>query len=408
MVTVNGMTAERMVEIEAASIVSAAIDEDEDKLLFTRHDGSQVDAGLLALQPIPVPQLVNLPVRIYGHSLTTPAGGVWHTQGTHWTNRLGLAEPKPESVTVCGVGGSKIEETTLLFTGAGGTAWPQNSTVKRVMLCMAMVNSNGPNAPGATLTDSVNSIKVAAHHLIVASLTTRYDFTDPSWTQSVGAGVGWSVQTLSSGAPSVTYPAGAFLWTANDPAWAQFTVPAGITNRHVWLEMLVFPPATAQASIQIQKNSVVGYNAAMGTTDLPSGFSKKMFYAGQCSTGDVIRLDKVGSAGLVYLTGAYVAHDRNHVVMIGDHDNNENPAVPYTANMQAHNLGLSQIVSDMVPLFPNGVSFINLADNQRHTPDMLWSGDGAHPNDKGQAWYYRTISRMLKNTIPWTTRIHTI
>lgn len=43
MATVTGLTAERMLEIEAASVVSGAVSGDE--LILTKHDGSTIDAG---------------------------------------------------------------------------------------------------------------------------------------------------------------------------------------------------------------------------------------------------------------------------------------------------------------------------------------------------------------------------
>lgn len=50
MATVTGLTAERMLEIEGASVISGLIDENN-HLILTRYDGTTIDAGLLPPGP---------------------------------------------------------------------------------------------------------------------------------------------------------------------------------------------------------------------------------------------------------------------------------------------------------------------------------------------------------------------
>jgi hypothetical protein len=51
MATVTGLTAERMLEIEGASIVDGEVVGDH--LILTRHDGTQIDAGSVVGPPGP-------------------------------------------------------------------------------------------------------------------------------------------------------------------------------------------------------------------------------------------------------------------------------------------------------------------------------------------------------------------
>lgn len=45
MATITGLTAERMLEIEAASVIDGEVIADH--LILTRHDGTQIDAGYI-------------------------------------------------------------------------------------------------------------------------------------------------------------------------------------------------------------------------------------------------------------------------------------------------------------------------------------------------------------------------
>jgi hypothetical protein len=350
-----------------------------------------------------IPQLRQIPVVVYGHSLVQPTA-TWHSTNAHWTDRW-ATHTGVLSMTRRGVGGSLIEDTTLLMTGAGGSRWGPGAT-KTLAIVQAVINSAATQTYGEA--HSVASMRRAMTHLIVSACCDPYDFTNAAWVFSTGGGA-WTDQGHSTGIVSATYPAGAYRFTANDPATATFTVPAGISNKQVWIEHLVFAPNVAEPVIQVLRNGVEVFNGAVGTADLASNlFSKKMLPVGACNTGDVIQIEKIGGTTLFWLAGAYIDNGRNHVLAIGDHDNADNPSEPFASQIAAHNPAIDGAVADVNALMSNAASFLDLRGDLTHKASMLWSGDGGHPNDEGQAWYAAVLADGARQVIPWTSRLHTV
>lgn len=361
---------------------------------------------MTATDLVVVPQLRSLPVIVYGHSLTvSPAP--WHTTGSHWTDRL-LASGGPASVTRRGVGGSHLEQTCNLLGGAGGQRWNPGTT-KTLALIQGVVNSAGTK--WGTDQQSLDSIGNAAYHLAACVISDVYDFANAGWSYSNGSGAGWFVQGFADGRASLLYLFGAATYTANDPAWASFVVPAGVSNRHMWIEHLAFAVGGTEATVQVLKNGVEVFQGSWASTDLaPGGYSRHALPVGPIDAGDVIRIEKIGPAGQLWLLGALIENGRNHAVLVGDPDAHDSipgdPAV--TAKFQAHNAAVGSAVEDINALVPNAASFLDLGPSLDHVPAMLWSGDSAHPNDEGQAWFAVQYAQGLRDLLPWTTRLHTL
>lgn len=348
-----------------------------------------------------VPQLRSIPVVVYGHSLSvSPAP--WHSTGAHWSDRL-AAYSGPSSVTRRGVGGSHLEQTCNLLGGAGGSRWNPGS-VKTLAIIQGVVNSAGTK--WGTDQQSQDSIRLAAYHLAACVVSDAYDFT--AWSFSLG----WTAQGFAEGRPSTTYPGGAVKYTGTNGGWATFTVPAGISNRYLWVEHLAFA-GTLNANFRVLKNGVEVYQSfdTEAAVDLaPGTWTRRAFPVGAVSSGDVVQVEKLGDAstGHLWLLGALVENGRNHTLLVGDPDAHDSLGVTpeIVARFQAHNAAVGQAAVDITALVPHAASFLDLGPSLDHTPSMLWT-DGAHPNDEGQAWFFAQYDQGLRE-LPWTNRLHTL
>lgn len=359
-----------------------------------------------------VPQWRGLPVFVYGHSLAATAG--WHTVGADWPSRL-AAGSGAASVTNRAVGGSQMEGTLLTYTGATASRWAPGTT-KSVALHMNVTNSALSANVGHVEANSLESIKHAARSIIVATIGTLYDFTDA--TVFGFAGGTWGDIGSANGHPSTTYPAGAMRWTLTAGAYAAFLVPAGITNKQFWFETITVTPERSNPLLEIRKvdrfTGPLLYSGRPVVVDgaPPAGYTKYMVPCGPVSTGDTIFIRALDYPQPFYLLGAYLDNGRNHCTMVLDRI--DMPSVTFPAFQQpdriaSHNAKVQEAVDEMNVLVPDSASTIDLNIHDDFDWDLMtWTGDGVHPNDRGQAWYAARITQFAQENTPWTSRLHTI
>lgn len=129
MATVTGLTAERMLEIEAASVVDGELD-DTGSLILTRKDGQTIDAGnLLVTMDVLRDMLYPIGVIYMSTVDTNPAlifGGSWSVWGKGRVP-VGVDELDSDFNLVEKVGGAKTHTLTAAQSGLPAHNHTQNA-----------------------------------------------------------------------------------------------------------------------------------------------------------------------------------------------------------------------------------------------------------------------------------------
>lgn len=129
MATVNGLTAERMLDIEAASIVDGAVD-GSGNLILTNHGGDDINAGYVRGPAGPAASNVRPSGLIVGNNTASEnvASGTW-TQIASFMQTGGASWKQGNAYQVTG-GRIQMVESGIYVVRAGGT-FSGNSTNRR-------------------------------------------------------------------------------------------------------------------------------------------------------------------------------------------------------------------------------------------------------------------------------------
>lgn len=129
MATVNGLTAERMLEIEAASVVDGEIKPDG-HLILTTHGGTEIDAGSITVtQPMLAQMLYPVGSIYMAINAANPGlvfGGTWVAWGTGRVP-VGVDTSDTDFNTVEKTGGEKKHLLTAAESGLPGHNHTQNA-----------------------------------------------------------------------------------------------------------------------------------------------------------------------------------------------------------------------------------------------------------------------------------------
>lgn len=205
MATITGLTAERMREIEAASIVDGTIDSNG-HLILTKYDGSSIDAGsaLVAIPPGGTVQFLNS-----SYDYTTPSGSypdgvslLWidgSTNATTWPtfagkwgsivtiNYTSVQSNNDSTQTWTNLGGSGVTPEQWIRTGSssGWSSWKKLALKDDIDAVNTALDARLDVLEGAR-TLAVNSIAATADPSVYPSGTSLMDVTNV-------ANTGWPV-----------------------------------------------------------------------------------------------------------------------------------------------------------------------------------------------------------------------
>jgi hypothetical protein len=246
----------------------------------------------------------------------------------------------------------------------------------------------------------IDSIEAAAEAAAIMLLSDRYSEVGGT---NVYAGT-WATMA------SIAFSFGEARTTSENGATWEVPVPAGHAAAQAWVAVVAAGTPSEVAVVQLAVDDVIVYEGpGWRPTMNVVGGSVDMLPLGPVTTGQTIRLTKLGSPdAAVIIDGLYVAHDRNHVVMVGDPTYwVDTPLDPAWENGQKWfrlcNEAVQRVVARLGLLIPDGISYVGLddADDPRWEPvSMTWVVDHVHPDDDGQTWMYEQLMFGMYRQVP--------
>lgn len=211
MATVTGLTKERMLEIEAASVVSGTIDA-SGHLILTTHDGTQIDAGYAL---VAVPDASDTQKGVV--ELATDAETVAHTDTTRSVTPASLASTIGRIDTLEAKPGDKVQIITAPAENETGTAYPTGISVMYVSAGSGWSLNNGFG--------SIMTVQLSPNRLYQSFTSVEGGATSvvQTWVRTYHDPEGWTswAQTPNSSDPS------SFGMTGEIKMWPGATVPSG-------------------------------------------------------------------------------------------------------------------------------------------------------------------------------------
>lgn len=371
-----------------------------------------------------IPQLEDVAITVYGHSLAALLAPSVHTAGRHWTNMLN--ETNTGTVTNRAVGGTVMEQQSL-YMSLSGSAWVFDAN-KKLCLVDCVTNSAGQAGTEVNEAAHLKSLKNSVETIAAMACSDYIDEQLPNaqWAYSAG----WALQGLAYylGAQTAYY-------TTAPNAYAVYTVPPGVVNKRYWAVVLdadyrVSP--TNFAPVRIQRNNGGG-NTDVGTYALNEvalanpGYTKRAIDCGVYSAGQTIIISHAGTGSqTLFLDGLLVDNGKNHACFFEDNplmlaENAAewllwvgNPGMG-KARVERYNTALREQVASFNARVPNGASTIAMRDPSENrvwvsarAADYYNGTDRVHPNDHGNFLEFVRITRELAAKIPWTSRLHSV
>lgn len=204
MATVTGLTAARMLAIEAASVVSGEID-DTGHLILTQHDGTEIDAGAITevivngFLETDLPSVYPLGFTLMSISSDNPWASFPTGFGTVVTNHLATDQCIQIVYNISGGASGTLQQWSRSYqSSAGGwTPWMQTMVMNDLIpgsFTQATVFTSYPKGWSRLYYTTTNGSGWDFSNLAGEVITYCHgsDFARQTWTEHVGGGVGAS------------------------------------------------------------------------------------------------------------------------------------------------------------------------------------------------------------------------